>query len=459
MNDYLISFSFVSTNQSFNQSVNLPLQRDEIFLSHQPNCTFTYGDVDSNTRVSINLTSHRLIIDLKNFIHLSLIDSFTVKSGLFQSYTIKLNVIPYPTKPANQSNNHPTEDGGLVDYEKLLINPSVSRNKPLQPGYFKLVFHSNCDPEMFRSKLQIALDSKAWTRTFATLENEVKQLAIKMSLNNSNPAHNIVPSTTGRAFSTNSAGVSGLIRSAQSESQNVDATLKAAFSDLDALMKSAADLIALAEKFSKSRAKSDSLTESAEEREVASLMQSFGLSHIVNPVERSNAGSNQSYYVELAREIMTLLQPRFNNSSTEMLTLTDVYCLYNRARGVSLISPSDCLKACQQLGRVSAQTSNDPLILHEFVDSRARVVCRSSLVDSSSVNEKLIQAINQSLTQSLSVLEASSRLNLSSLLVEQRCAQLEREGRLVRDESMEGCKFMINRFPEFHLTILKVVNR
>jgi hypothetical protein len=29
-----------------------------------------------------------------------------------------------------------------------------------------------------------------------------------------------------------------------------------------------------------------------------------------------------------------------------MMTLTDVYCLYNRARGTSLISPDDLLEAC-----------------------------------------------------------------------------------------------------------------
>ena len=37
-----------------------------------------------------------------------------------------------------------------------------------------------------------------------------------------------------------------------------------------------------------------------------------------------------------------------------MMTLTDVYCLYNRARGTELISPEDLLEACQLFPAVGA---------------------------------------------------------------------------------------------------------
>ena len=35
-----------------------------------------------------------------------------------------------------------------------------------------------------------------------------------------------------------------------------------------------------------------------------------------------------------------------------MLLLTDIYCMYNRARGTDLVSPDDVLAACKQLQRL-----------------------------------------------------------------------------------------------------------
>ena len=36
----------------------------------------------------------------------------------------------------------------------------------------------------------------------------------------------------------------------------------------------------------------------------------------------------------------------------DMLLLTDIYCMYNRARGTDLVSPDDVLAACKQLQRL-----------------------------------------------------------------------------------------------------------
>lgn len=35
-----------------------------------------------------------------------------------------------------------------------------------------------------------------------------------------------------------------------------------------------------------------------------------------------------------------------------MITLSDVYCLYNRARGTELVSPDDLLEAAQLLNKL-----------------------------------------------------------------------------------------------------------
>jgi len=36
----------------------------------------------------------------------------------------------------------------------------------------------------------------------------------------------------------------------------------------------------------------------------------------------------------------------------DMLLLTDIYCMYNRARGTDLVSPDDVLAACRELERL-----------------------------------------------------------------------------------------------------------
>lgn len=40
-----------------------------------------------------------------------------------------------------------------------------------------------------------------------------------------------------------------------------------------------------------------------------------------------------------------------------MMTLPDVYCRVNRARGIELLSPEDLLNACQVLGRLNLPIS------------------------------------------------------------------------------------------------------
>lgn len=71
-----------------------------------------------------------------------------------------------------------------------------------------------------------------------------------------------------------------------------------------------------------------------------SLMLDMG---IISPVTRENAGS--AYYHQLARqlaEFLTTCMPNYGG----IMTLSDIYCLFNRARGVELVSPDDLFEAC-----------------------------------------------------------------------------------------------------------------
>jgi ESCRT-II complex subunit VPS36 len=87
-----------------------------------------------------------------------------------------------------------------------------------------------------------------------------------------------------------------------------------------------------------------------------------------------SASSQQDYYELTARQLADFLIPRLTAESTDgskkkkmlsqnsdrddtgrygsgIMTLTDAYCLFNRARGTNLISPKDLLReACTLLG-------------------------------------------------------------------------------------------------------------
>jgi ESCRT-II complex subunit VPS36 len=67
---------------------------------------------------------------------------------------------------------------------------------------------------------------------------------------------------------------------------------------------------------------------------------------MVSPVTRLSAG--RQYHQELARQIADLLlsDNRLRRLGG-MVALSDVYCLYNRARGMELVSPSDLYEAAQ----------------------------------------------------------------------------------------------------------------
>lgn len=59
---------------------------------------------------------------------------------------------------------------------------------------------------------------------------------------------------------------------------------------------------------------------------------------ITSPVTRENAGG--AYYQQLARQLAEFLGAYMPRNGG-IMTLSDIYCMFNRARGVELVSPDD----------------------------------------------------------------------------------------------------------------------
>jgi len=261
------------------------------------------------------------------------------------------------------------------------------------------------------------------------------------------------------SFSPSSAGLGGIIRAAKDDSSRIDAELGAAFRDLNALMRHAQDLVTLAERVSDGLARRSASLDAGhsqnDNREVeakaklASLSDSLGVSLISNPVERSDSRSTSAFHKELARELSMWFAQLKDQAA--MLALTDVYSMYNRARGVALISPEECYRACSVIHEMDQH--RDPLRMMELEGNGVRVLCRTSSVQPSSIDPRILALIGSSSSfvhRGLTALEMSSQLGLNLRLVEARCRALEERGELCRDEWMStSCRFLSNRFHHF----------
>lgn len=104
-------------------------------------------------------------------------------------------------------------------------------------------------------------------------------------------------------------------------------TMTDAFQDLDRLMAKATEMVKLAESIS-SKVSKETINDDGELSALRTQLLNLGIS---SPVTRGSAGS--IYHQELARELAEFLS-KFFKKEDDMKSLTDVYCLFNRARGV-----------------------------------------------------------------------------------------------------------------------------
>lgn len=117
-----------------------------------------------------------------------------------------------------------------------------------------------------------------------------------------------------------------------------------------------------------------------------------------------------------------------------MMTITEVYCRINRARGLELVSPEDVLNACKLL--------KGPMKLRQY-PSGAIILQLDNHSD-----DQVAEAVKTKLEEcgSMSVEESARLEHISVLLAHERFLIAERAGKVCRDESVEGLRFYPNLF-------------
>ena len=264
------------------------------------------------------------------------------------------------------------------------------------------------------------------------------------------PSRTNTPETPGASNSrpqSTAVGIAGLEQRGLRTRRNNEAVLGSAFEDLEALMASAKEIVALAEKFA---------SESPNGMSNPLLAESAAAMGMVTTKDISGNSSNTLYTTQLARDLaeyVTNEQRAVLKSNGGIVGLVDLWAMVNSARnGVELISPIDfhtAAVAWDQLGL--------PVRLRQF-SSGLLVVQPRDWTD----ERILIQITNwlKSLQQSppeestawdwpafgcgVTAQEAASRFGWSLGVATEELEMAEERGVVCRDEGIEGLKFWLN---------------
>ena len=142
-------------------------------------------------------------------------------------------------------------------------------------------------------------------------------------------------------------GIAGLERRGLEQRKNNEAMIGSAFEDLEALMTSAKEIIALAEQF----ASQANLGTNGGSEATALASQSASALGLVTTKDMLGSGSESLYVSELSRNLAEWLTDDTSGVLRKeggIVTLVDLWAMFNRARGgVELVSPTDFEQAAR----------------------------------------------------------------------------------------------------------------
>lgn len=279
----------------------------------------------------------------------------------------------------------------------------------------------------------------------------------------------------GGSSRASTAGIAGILRRQEANRKATAEIATEAFSDLKSLIDKAKEVVAVVERYS--AALQDKQTAPAgaggdggaggdstrEAEDLSSILQDIG---IASPVTKTNAGTR--YHQQLARQLADFLSsPPGKRAGARtlldmfggMMTLPDVFSVFNRARGTELVSPADLLTTAQLLGPTRLGMS-----LRRFA-SGVLVIQADSHSDEA-VGERLVRAAAATgeearppgaagaeeggrWGQGLVATQVARDLRVSVTLAMEHLRTAEAGGLLCRDESVEGTRFYANPFDRF----------
>lgn len=390
----------------------------------------------------LTLTSHRIIFVQKKkgrntdgnetrFIHLSMVKAISqVQKSLLSSLS------------SSSSNKI------LLDMFSHYGEMHVVFKDP----YNSNLAYQNCKD--LYDKLVITMKRKQWEE-YARLEEKRKQRDFNLTNNNATRPK---------------VGVDAILSKNKAKHKQAQKLSEDAFSgDAETLLREAKELtdiihkyVATLERKQKDGDNTDA-EKSTDQVELSKMLTNMGMA---SGLSKENFSSERQYNEQLAREIADFLRAMKsrssshggNNNDMNMITLTEVYCLFNRARGTNFISPDDLLNASRLLEVLKLGMS-----VRTFPDTGVVVIQDDSFRDEhmhKMIMEKCfhIHSENDCFSFSdyeeqkgITPLEASRCLNISNvILVTEHMYSAERKGLVCRDETLEGIRFFPNMFSSWN---------
>ncbi|KNE64182.1 hypothetical protein AMAG_09225 [Allomyces macrogynus ATCC 38327] len=243
----------------------------------------------------------------------------------------------------------------LRDEEAVMLPPV------LKTATVKLSFRGGGANAVYKA-IKDALQAQAWKRVTSPRERAVSSSvtasrdAVRLSPMQGRLASPLAPSMDMGFGMVAPIGVGGLVKRQEQEQQLQQQTLDSAFADLDALMAKAHDMVTLSNAIAaKLRARTATGTESDEAlvAQFRSSMMALGATAALGAADlpSSRAATTDDRDRALAREVADFLHHVFaqGKGQGQIIAVSDLYCMFNRARGVAMVSPHDFWTAAQVL--------------------------------------------------------------------------------------------------------------
>ena len=428
----------------------LPKPVDTTTSSSTPASRFTEFWTARDVDLSCHITTHRIV----------LLDEKEAIGGS----------IPYPLVQTAEGQGGPSFRSPKASY-KIELNT-------LAWGELVIVFRggeshsysqSGKDRDAALNAIQRAMKRKAWedrerqamkeaarpSKTIAARKVGVDAIMTKNELRLKENATLADSAFGGNNNNNNNNARAGVLASKKKGSQE----------DIDAFMREATPLLKVIHKYTRtiererkaaalsnnSHSNTTATKEDKDTEKLAAMLENMGMT---SALSEKQAGS--TYHKQLARQLVDFL--RHNDKLTKaggMMSLTDVYCLFNRARGTNMISPDDLLKALdlmKELGLGMTKRSFNSGVLVIQDDAFDDEVMAKKLADlaSSSMKQSMQQRDDKVQPTpdvgGITVIDVSRTLKISALLANEQLQSAEQMGWLCRDSTIEGIRYFPNLF-------------
>jgi ESCRT-II complex subunit VPS36 len=268
-----------------------------------------------------------------------------------------------------------------------------------------------------------------------------------------------VPKPTESANETNSGsqnggrklvGIAGLEMRGQAQRKNNEQIIGNAFEDLEALMVSAKEVMALAESFRAQAQDGNEMTPEANTI-IAQSASALGLA-----TTKDMLGSDTLYISELSRNLAEFLlddSKGILHKEGGIMSLVDVWAVFNRARnGVELVSPVDFEKAAQLWDKlrlpIRLRRFKSGLLVVQGRDRTDERIVASILAWLKGLRNELPSGECswdlQKYGRGVTIQEAAVRFGWSMGVATEELEMAEERGALCREQGLDGVRFWEN---------------